>query len=260
MKKNLVSVFAFLLLSFFAPDAFAQKQVSMSDGPMPLNAKSQQAKKFAAMGISHVMNVERELAYQDFKAAVENDPNFTVALSYLASLSEGETRKELAKRAKESASGKSEAEKLFADLADDATTQEKGREIWAKLHTLYPNDRSIGYYFCVSREKADERFAAMTDYIQKFPDEAAIYNHMAYYYLMDKKDNAKAKEYFEKYIQLNPSSANPYDSMGEFYLTTGDVQNAEKYYKMALEKYPFMVSSIEALHKIQDGKKKADKN
>jgi TolA-binding protein len=44
--------------------------------------------------------------------------------------------------------------------------------------------------------------------------------------------------------------------MGEFYLNTEDTTSAEKYYKMALEKYPFNSSSVDALQKINDAKKK----
>lgn len=59
-----------------------------------------------------------------------------------------------------------------------------------------------------------------------------------------------------KNISLYPDGCNPYDSMGEFYLNTEDTTNAEKYYKMALEKYPFNSSSVDALQKINDAKKK----
>ena len=65
-----------------------------------------------------------------------------------------------------------------------------------------------------------------------------------------------AKQNLEKYIALYPDGCNPYDSMGEFYLDTGDTTNAEKYYKMALEKYPFNISSVEAVEKIEAAKKK----
>jgi hypothetical protein len=50
--------------------------------------------------------------------------------------------------------------------------------------------------------------------------------------------------------------------MGEYYMTAGDVASAKKYYTMAVEKYPFSTSSVEALQKINDqGKKQVvDKN
>jgi Tfp pilus assembly protein PilF len=70
--------------------------------------------------------------------------------------------------------------------------------------------------------------------------------------MLDKKDNEMAKKNLEKYMELYSDGANPYDSMGEFYMNTGDMENSRKYYLMALEKYPFMNSSLTALQKIAD--------
>ena len=260
MKRNSISVSAVLFLLFLSTAVPAQKQVSQSQGAMTWTSKSQQAKKLTAMGMAKILNVEREQAYQDFKAAVESDPNFTVALSFLANLSRGEAKKEFARRANESAANKTEGEKLFAALTDEKATEEARREIWNKLHVMYPSDRSIGHFYAITRATPEERFAAMDEYMKKYPEEPAIYNMLGYYYMNDKKDNATAKTYFEKYIQLHPDGPNPYDSMGEFYLNNGDTANAEKYYTMALEKYPFMVSSVLAMQKIEEAKKKTDKN
>lgn len=256
----MVSLATLLFLSFFTTAVVAQKQVGMPEGSMTFTSKSQQAKKLTAMGIRCILNVEREQAYEDFKAAVESDPNFTVALAYLANLSVGETRKELTQRAMASAANKTEGEKLLASLTDEKSTPEINRETWSKLHVLYPNDPAIGHFYAITRATPDERFAAMDEYVKKFPEEPGMYNMLGYYYMNDKKDNATAKTYFEKYIQLHPDGPNPYDSMGEFYLNNGDMANAEKFYRMALEKYPFMSSSLEALQKIEQAKKKTDKN
>ena len=255
MKKKLISVTATGLLVCCTLFVMAQKQISMSQGAMTWTTKSQQAKKLTAMGFYHLMNVEREQAFQQFKAAVDNDPNFTVPLALLANLSQGETKKAYAKKAMESAMNKTEGEKLFAFLVDENTTPEQRRDTWSKLHVLYPNDRAIGHFFAITRATPEERFAEASAYNQKYPEEPAMYNMLGYYYLNDKKDPEKAKASFEKYIPLYPDGANPYDSMGEFYMLTGDMANAEKYYGMALEKYPFTASAVEAMKKIEEVKK-----
>ncbi|NTS42407.1 tetratricopeptide repeat protein [Flavisolibacter sp. BT320] len=258
MKKLLffISVFSFLFL--VTPVAMAQQMASMQQGAMPWSTKSKQAKALTDKAIRHILNVEREQAYHDFKAAAEMDQGFVLPNAFLANLSSGETRKTQGVKTNAIAAGKTEAEKLLASMVAETATADSRREAWAKLHTMYPNDRFVGHYYAISRTNVDEQFTAMSDYIRKFPEEPAMYNMMGYYYLTEKKDNAKAKEYFEKYIQLYPDGANPYDSMGEFYMLTGDTENAEKYYKLALEKYPFMVSSIQALEKINAGKTKAE--
>jgi hypothetical protein len=48
--------------------------------------------------------------------------------------------------------------------------------------------------------------------------------------------------------------------MGEYYFMVGDMENSEKYYNMALEKYPFNISSIDKLKEIKTMKEKKSKS
>jgi tetratricopeptide (TPR) repeat protein len=121
---------------------------------------------------------------------------------------------------------------------------------------MFPDGGMIGSFYVVTRATPEERFAAAQDYIAKFPKNAWMYNTIAYYYMLDKKDMAKAKECFDKYLELYPNGYNPYDSMGEYYLTNGDMDKAKKYYTMAVERYPFSNSSVTALQKMNDDAKK----
>ena len=121
---------------------------------------------------------------------------------------------------------------------------------------MFPDGAMLGNIYVQTRATPEEQFAAAQDFIKKFPDQPSMYNTIGYYYMLNKKDNAMAKQNFEKYISMYPDGSNPYDSMGDFYLTTGDTTNSEKYYKLSLEKYPFTTSSLNALQKINDSKKK----
>lgn len=219
---------------------------------MSWTTKSKQAKELALSGSSHMMNAEAEQAFTDFSAALKLDPDFTVALVFMSNLTRGEARKMYTERALKSAANKTEGEKLFVTLVNEKNTQEQNREIWAKLHSMFPDGEMIGDRYVQTRATPEERFAAAQEYIAKFPKQPAMYNTIAYYYMLDKKDNEMAKKNLEKYIALYPDGANPYDSMGEFYMNTGDLENSRKYYSMALEKYPFYNSSITALQKIAD--------
>ena len=223
---------------------------------MTWTTKSADAKKLANEGADFFMNLEMPQAYEKFQKAVELDPDFTVALVFLANLSQGEVKKDLAKRAVASSANKTEGEKLFASTLKEGTTQEANREIWAKLHEMFPDGTMINNYYVVTRATPEERFEAAQKYVEKFPEVASMYNILAYYYMQDKKDMAKAKECFEKYIKLRPNGYNPYDSMGEYYMNAGDMANSKKYYTMALEKYPFNTSSLDAMQKINDMAKK----
>ncbi|GAA4742593.1 tetratricopeptide repeat protein [Flavisolibacter ginsenosidimutans] len=263
MKKISLSMFIMFFCLLFTASVSAQvKQAAAKETgkkTMAWTTKSEAAKELAGNGIGHFMNIEMEQAYQDLSAALKLDPDFTVALVFMANLTAGESKKAFAERAFKSAGDKSEGEKLLASIVDPANKGEKNRATWAKLHEMFPDGGMIGHFYVVSRATPEEQFAAAQDYIKKFPQNASMYNIIAYYYMQNKKDYEMAKKNFEKYIELNPDGPNAYDSMAEFYLTTGDVTNAEKYYTMALEKYPFFNSSINALQKIADDKKKKDK-
>ena len=250
MRKIVVSIFSMMVLLLFSTQGIGQKKT------MTWTTKSKEAKDLAGSGANHFMNAEFAQAYNDFSAAVKLDPDFTIPLVFLRNFTSGETQKMYEKKALASAANKTEGEKLFASLADEKNKRPERADIVAKLHTMFPDGAMIGSLYIQTRATPEESWAAAQEYLKKFPDEPSIYNTMGYYNLQVKKDTAAAKQYFEKYITMYPDGCNPYDSMGEFYLDTGDMANAEKYYKMALEKYPFNISSVEALEKIQAGKKK----
>lgn len=259
MKLKIWTGLAACMLLLPSPAGFAQtaKPVSLKNTKtqtMTWTTRSAEAKALAASGVKHFMNIEMEQAYHDLLAALKLDPGFTVALVFMTNLTRGEARKSYLNKAVKSAANKTAGEKLLSSTLDEKNTQEMNNDTWAKLHSTYPDDAMIANYYVLTRATPDERFVAAEEYIQKFPKEPAMYNIIAYYYLQDKNDNDKAKENFEKYISLYPGGYNPYDSMGEFYVTMGDVENGEKYYRLALEKYPFATSSLNALQKIMDAK------
>lgn len=249
MRKFYGSIICMLML-LLAVQGISQK--------MTWTTKSDAAKELAAKGADHYMNAEFERAYGDLSQAIKLDSDFTVALVFMANLTTGETRKAYVQKALKSAENKTDGEKLFASTVGEKDTTAR-RNIWAKLHTMFPDGAMLANIYVQTRATPEERFAAAQEYIKKFPDQPSMYNTIAYYYMLYKKDNALAKQNFEKYISMYPDGSNPYDSMGEFYLNTGDMANAEKYYKLSLEKYPFTNSSLDALQKINDNKKKDSK-
>ena len=250
MKKISMNILTMLVLLLFSVTTFSQK--------MTWTTKSKAAKELAAKGADHMLNAEFAEGYDDLSQALKLDPDFTVALVLIANLTVGETRKAYAQKALKSASGKTEGEKLFASLADSKNTPVTNRDTWTKLHQMFPDEAMIGDLYVQTRATPEERFTAAQDYIKSFPDRAPMYNTIAYYYMLEKKDTSMAKQNLEKYISLYPDGCNPYDSMGEYYLNTGDMENAKKYYSMALEKYPFNISSVNALQKMAEDKKMKD--
>ena len=101
MRKFNGSILCVLILLLTVP-AISQK--------MTWTTKSDAAKERAMTGAAHMMNAEFEQAYQDFSEAVKLDPDFTVALAFMANLSTCQTRKDYTQKALNSASDKTEGE------------------------------------------------------------------------------------------------------------------------------------------------------
>ncbi len=224
---------------------------------MTWTTKSDKARELATKGLDHMMNLELPQGYEYVKQALDLDPNFTVALVFMANLSSGSVAKEYSAKAVKSSANKTGGEKLLASLMDTGMTQDSRRNVWTKLYNMFPDDRMMSVYYLFTRATPAEQFTVAQELIKKFPNEIALYNIMGYLYLQEKKDTTTAKTYFEKYIAMYPEGYNPYDSMGEFYLLTGDLENSEKYYNMALEKYPFNASSTDKLKEINAAKEKS---
>jgi tetratricopeptide (TPR) repeat protein len=239
-----------LVSLLFTTSALAQAKT------MTWTTKSDEARKLALKGSVHMKNIEFAQAYEYFNDALAIDPDFTIPLVLMENLTTGETKKAYAARAVKSAINKTEGEQLFASTVATGNTTESNRVIWAKLQKMFPDGTMIGLFYIFSLATPAEQLPVIQDYIKRFPEEACFYNIMGYVYLQEKKDTAGAKKYFEKYIDLYPEGYNPYDSMGEFYFMTGDLINAEKYYNLALEKYPFANSSIDKLKEIKTIKEK----
>lgn len=263
MKKQFFTLLGTLAFSLFMLTAGAQKTdmakktsstqkaTSVDKKTMTWTTKSAKASELCSEGVNLFFNIEFARAYEKMKAALELDPNHTVALVCMTNLTGGELRKKYMDRAAKSLDGKTAGEKLFASTVAEGTTPEKNRETFAKLHSMFPDGSMLAANYVFTRANPDEQFKACEDYLKKFPDKAWVYNIMAYYYMNQKKDMAKAKAYFEKYLAAYPEGYNPYDSMGEYYFENGDMENSKKYYRMSLERYPFNNSAINKLADIR---------
>jgi tetratricopeptide (TPR) repeat protein len=249
MRKNFARLTLMCALVVAGLSALTQNKT------MTWTTTSDKSRDLAFEGSTYMRNSEPAQAYEKFKEALDLDPDFTVVLTLMSFITTGETGKDYRARALKSAANKTEGEKLFASVAVRDTTGKTFRDAFTKLHDLFPDGSMIGLYYVFSRATPAEQYTAALDYLKKFPEEPAIYNTLGYMTMQIKKDTAAAKKYFESYIKLYPQGCNPYDSMGEFYFNTGDMANAEKYYNMALEKYPFNISSIDKLKEISDKKK-----
>jgi len=69
------------------------------------------------------------------------------------------------------------------------------------------------------------------------PNQKRALNQMGYLYT-DKKNYAKALEYFQKYVDVAPNEATPYNSMGNLYLLTNDYKKSITMFEKASQIKP----------------------
>jgi tetratricopeptide (TPR) repeat protein len=250
MRKNFFTLAAMLAFSLFTITSNAQNKT------MTWTTKSDKAKTLCGEGVGLFFNIEFAQAYEKFNAALALDPDFTVALVFISNLTTGEAQKAFKARTVKSSLNKTAGEKLFASTTAEGSTDSSNRIVFDKLHTMFPDGKMLGAFYVFTRATPAEQFTTGEAYSKRFPDEAWVYNSMAYYYMVEKKDMEMAKKYFEKYMAMYPGGCNPYDSMGEYYFNNGDMVNSEKYYKLSLEKYPFNSSSVNKLQEIKKLKEK----
>src|SRR4051794_21289130 len=143
--------------------------------------KSKEAREWAKKGLVHYNNLESEVAYENFGRALEKDPNFTMVQFMMAMMTYGDTKKMYTDKAKASAAGKSEGEKMMVTLLD-AKSRREGHEIWINLHNKFPDDAMCYYYYALSMPDSVQAFDTMTAYLQKYPSSSEALNNLAYMY------------------------------------------------------------------------------
>jgi len=101
-------------------------------------------------------------------------------------------------------------------------------------------------------QEADEAYRAQTlkrirgvskqldSDLKRYPDEVQFYNHWAWLIGNTEGDYAKAVEYSLRSLELSPDSPSLLDTLGRCYYAAGDLENAVKYQRQAVEGHPHM--------------------
>ena len=98
MKKKFVFLACIIALftTVSAQEKSDKKKSSTTDlKRMTWTTSSDQAREMATKGSMYHRNIEYEQAYECFLAAEKLDPNFTIPLVFLATMTRGETKKSL---------------------------------------------------------------------------------------------------------------------------------------------------------------------
>lgn len=94
------------------------------------------------------------------------------------------------------------------------------------------------------RNKVRKRIRKTSDILENVlkqnPQDANSYNHWAWLISNTEGDFEKAVKYSLKSLQLNPDSPSYLDTLGRCYYSVGDLENALKYQRQAVARYPQM--------------------
>ncbi|MBN2409900.1 MAG: tetratricopeptide repeat protein, partial [Candidatus Aminicenantes bacterium] len=184
-------------------------------------------------------------ARRHLERAVELDPEFTMAYSYLAWVyyalanipAYEETVQKLRKIGKK-VTGK-EGLYIQALLAVDGKDSDY-ISILKKIITGYPEEKRARLDLAArlnSRGRHEEAIVELNALLKLYPRFGPALNLIAYAYGNQEKYD-EAIRYFQEYASVSPGDANPHDSMGELYFYMGRLDVAAEKFKEAIRIRP----------------------
>jgi tetratricopeptide (TPR) repeat protein/predicted Ser/Thr protein kinase len=191
---------------------------------------------------------EYEKFYQDdarrhLERAVELDPDFAMAYSYLAmvyaALGNSPAYEETIKKLEKIGSKVTGKEGLYiqALLASHGKSKDQTYEdILREIIAEYPEEKRARLDLAARLNftgKLEEAAKELDLLLKLDPNFGPALNLVAYVYGNQKKYDL-AIQYFKKYAAVSPGDANPYDSMGELYFSMGKFDEAVEKFKEAI--------------------------
>lgn len=219
-------------------------------GPMPVTTSSTVALALFTDARRMGEAWKRVVAVAALEKAVELDPSFALARTYLALYTDDPETAATQLRAaqKLAADGRlSEGERLFVEAqsagldGDDATKEAKLAELvrthprdWRPLAYLGEHQLRIGRHV--------EAAATMKKATELTADEAYPWNGLGYALAFQNKfDDAITA--LKRYVELSPGESNPHDSLAEVLLLAGRPAESAAEYRRALDLSPQFVAS-----------------
>jgi len=177
--------------------------------------------------------LDSETAFAEYRTALENDPEFSLAHLKMADVLIFRSERDAARGHLEKARAQKERligvdlwrlEALFARLAAGPTEERQSR---GKLTEAFPFKKEYHYEFGESYFHYGDAEEAIPAYERalKIDDRYSLaHNHLAYCYSWT-GDHVRALEHFQKYLELD-RTANAYDSLATGYMFGGDCDRA----------------------------------
>ena len=212
---------------------------------MPVTTNSKSALSYYNQAVKYLDDVKLPAALENFKKALNQDPDFFMADYQLAIYyilnRDADNFNEYAEAAINCKAKLSDAEEL---LKEAIVKLKDGHinftDLGKKLVDMYPNDPN-SYNNLVSFQSMAGDSTGMVETLNKAIKitgaPASFYNQLGYAYLTLQQSD-KAEEAFDKYIELEPKNPNVYDSKGDYYMYIKKYENAYESYMQAYSMDP----------------------
>lgn len=115
----------------------------------------------------------------------------------------------------------------------------------------YVLEQRMSIYQTIGNEiKLEDTFVAIDSAYYDTENISVLYNSYGYY-LLNEEQFEEAIYVFKRAVDKSPHSANPYDSLGDAYRAKGDITNAKRNYRKALEIDPDFEPSLDNLDELE---------
>ena len=232
----------------FAAPVFAHHLKKGESTTLPVTTSSAKARELYVKGMEDYENLYLERCNQDWREAVQEDPNLALAWAWIA-FNSGNPKEVIAARAKakELAPKLTPGEQLMISWISKVQDGDYIGGITAMndMLEMYPRDKHLLYLAGNwlmgenGNDQAQRFFEKALAIDRNFP---AALNDLAYVDARNRQFD-KAFDAMDRYVKLLPNEPNPQDSYGELKRMAGEFDSALRHYNAALKIDPDFVSS-----------------
>ena len=223
---------AVALLGLALPLAAQQVTVaSPAAERLRVTTTSEDASRHFFAGLSDARNLFNSRAAMHFDRALEVDKNLGLARAFRAAIVPGFTQAERV-AAIDSAiatmTSATTAERVVALALREFPNKGRAHALWQTAATLLPGDPNVAFYAAFTTSAPGD-VAAIRAVTERFPDDAAAYNILAYQ-LWQAGDHEGGFTAVRRYMELAPDQPNSHDSYAELLQWSGRLTDAQAQY------------------------------
>lgn len=233
--------------------------MSRAPGPrlLPVTTTSDEARRHFMAGRHHAFHYQDRQARECLDAALALDPHFVLAYLHRGGMSSPQDRGHFFEQARAHRDHVSEDEGRMVDAFHaflwDGQVQD-AVAIFADLADRYADDPYLPTYLGLrylhnlgQLDAASEQFERARDRDPAFAQAALWLGQVAF----QEGDLDRAQQELDTYVQLAPDQPRPYDCLGLLYLHRGQFDDAEGWFRQALERDPNFVESRQNLVRVE---------